>query len=264
MGLLNLFKKTNKKNTNTNKEMSPKEYNEYRKNVNSYKEDGTYDFENLKYSEEKQIMDIVRKSKNSKITSLAFYTESTPVIYKTRYILFEIIIQKYKDSNNIFDKLAVGLSYKEKGAYFRPLAIKYINDFILSAKPQDKKRIMTYIEYDTVLLQLGQLYEKEYDFLSAANTYNSINKESWQFTSIPLKLGGILKKIDIDRCIEYYENLLKENKDNRAIKEELLKARELKNKNYVYKPRKNRTISFDSDFDNQVKSCANRFIKYLS
>lgn len=255
MGLFNLFKKNSQ-------EMTPRQYSNYRKQVNSFKEDGTYDFEHLNKNEKSQIMEIVEISNHSKIHSLEFYRQSVPVVYKNRYILFQIIISKYQTSDCIYDKLAVGLAYETKGAYYRPKAISFMQEFIDNATQNDWLNANEYVDTKTILTSLAVLYEKEYDFDKAVQILSLINNKD---ESILLRLGEILKKQDINACVEFYKTMIKTRnlKDyKRTFKEKLDAAIELQKKNYIHKPRKNRAIS-KGQFDDEAEKCALTFIPFI-
>lgn len=81
-----------------------------------------------------------------------------------------------------------------------------------------------------------------------------------------LRAAKILKKIDINKCVEYCEKALTK-REIHGIKQELqeflYEAKKSQAKGYVYRPRKNRVIETDKQMDDEINSIALSFLKYM-
>lgn len=234
--------------------------------VSPNKTNGYYQFDTIDKDEQNLIMQIIKKSNKADIKSLEFYSLSNSIIYKCRYILFELMVIKYKDSPLLYDQLVTGLAYKEKGAFYRPAAIEHIQNYVDKANNEDWFRVNQFIPKSSVLLILSELYEKEYDFTSALSILSgiAINEVGWD--SSILRAAKILKKVDINKCVEYCEKALTK-REIHGIKQELQKflyeAKKSQAKGYVYRPRKNRAIETDKQMDDEINSIALSFLKYM-
>lgn len=91
-------------------------------------DDGRYDFNNFSEAERTRVIDVINYTKETYYPNefaLGLCNESNGVLYKPRYVLFEIIIQLYKNSPHLDDLLAVALAYSTQGAASRQKAIEY-------------------------------------------------------------------------------------------------------------------------------------------
>lgn len=145
------------------------------------------------------------------------------------------IINKYKNSSNSDDKLAVAIAYLGEGSEYRKESIKYFEDFL--AFPSNQSYFSTWYIYSS----LATLYEKEYLFNEAISCLQTLIKlDNGSNCADYTRIGDILLKIDVNKAIEFYEDLKKEAVYNKykqtfdtAYKEVLLK----KQKGYKFKPR---------------------------
>ena len=145
------------------------------------------------------------------------------------------IINKYKNSPNSDDKLAVAIAYLGEGSEYRKESIKYFEDFL--AFPSNQSYFSTWYIYSS----LATLYEKEYLFNEAISCLQTLIKlDNGSNCADYTRIGDILLKIDVNKAIEFYEDLKKEAVYNKykqtfdtAYKEVLLK----KQKGYKFKPR---------------------------
>lgn len=153
-----------------------------------------------------------------------------------KHIFNNKIIQKYSNSNNSNDILAVAISYLGEGAECRNSAINYFEKYL--SCPSSQKYFSDWFIYSS----LSTLYEKEYMFNKSIECLKVLIKlDNSSNCADYIRIGNVLTKIDINKAIEYYEDLKNKNIyakykyafDN-AYKEILLK----KEKGYVYKPRK--------------------------
>lgn len=132
-------------------------------------ENGRYDlkrFSRQEYSTIKNILATVERKYPAALRSMGLVNESYPIVYKPRYILFDIVVYKYGKSPAPIDKLAVSLAYESKGAYFRKEAIAYFESATLEL---DLSRIKGFQSYPpmSIYLKFAELYEKEHDYKKA-------------------------------------------------------------------------------------------------
>lgn len=97
------------------------------------------------------------------LKSLGLVNESFSITYKPRYVLFDVVILKYQNSQNMVDRLAVALAYETKGAYFRKQAISYFEE---SIKYVDKTILDLFraCPAKTVYTKFADIYEKEHQY----------------------------------------------------------------------------------------------------
>ena len=148
------------------------------------------------------------------------------------------MIERYKESDSIYDHLAVGLAYKNKYAAFRRSAIENIQYFIENANENDWKRAESvnpnFSKY-FIHVYVAQLYEQE-NMIEKAYEYALLVPDQYEL------MGKILYKRDINECVEYYKNVLKDKNVNSGfkavIKKNLDKALAKQAKGYKFHPRK--------------------------
>lgn len=229
-------------------------------------DDGFYHFDYIEKDEEKLIMDIIIKSNCSEYKSLEFYYQANMIVHKCRYILFQLLILKYENSVSLYDQLVVGIAYKNKGAFYRPMAIKYLEMFIKQSNSKTWNIVERYLPKSSVFLILSELYEKEYDFNNAIEILSNIKVNDCAWSATVLKVAKILKKVDINRCVDYCETALLEHNSTGALEELnkfLIEARQLQDRKYVYRPRKNRAIEENKEIEDEIEETAKKFLKYF-
>lgn len=132
-------------------------------------DDGLYDMERFSEHEEEVINQAMRAATTkypAELRSIGLANEAQVVVYKPRYILWEVVIQKYMSSAKPIDKLAVAIAYSEKGAMFRGKAISCFEDAIGQlGNPVDTK-VASFSEL-TVYTKFSKLYEQEREFEKA-------------------------------------------------------------------------------------------------
>ena len=148
------------------------------------------------------------------------------------------IIKKYSNSNNPDDCLAVAISFLGEGANNRKNAIIYFEKYLLNPSSQQ------YFSNWFIFSSLANLNEKEYMFENAITYLEKLitidNDSNYAYY---IRIGDVLVKIDIDKAIDYYENLKKGEiyyKNKKIFDEAYRKVLEKKKKDYVYRPRKKR------------------------
>ena len=211
--------------------------------------DGRYDMTRLSAEEERVVRSVIRIAKSGKYPEeaqgIGLANEAYSIIYKPRYILHEIIIQKYADSNNPLDMLAVAAAYKTKGSYGRTQAIRYY-ELWLSRRDEYYQKIAESFFFDArepfFSYNLAQLYMQEYRLDEALRfAFIAEQHNTEHAPGFPLLIAEIYRKKDISQCIDYLKKTVssKEYAFCKAMLElELQKAIELQGKEYVYRPRK--------------------------
>ena len=146
------------------------------------------------------------------------------------------IIEKYSNSDDSDDCLAVAISYLGEGASNRKNAIIYFEKYLL--KPSSQQYFSDWFIFSS----LANLNEKEYMFENAiAYLKKLIAIDNDSNCADYIRIGDILIKINIDKAIDYYENLKNGKvyyKNKKIFDEAYRKVLEKKKKGYVYRPRK--------------------------
>lgn len=210
--------------------------------------DGFYDFSFLDKNELATISTVLR-SANSKytpeMTGLGLVIESASVVYKPRYVIQEIIIQKYKHSENPFDVLATALAYLSKGAQFRSSAIECFEKYFRSADASQRRLAAKYCPAASeplVLLNLAELYEKENRLDEALETALKADCLNHSVSpGFPLRIGSIYLKMNPIKCVEYFSQILNDIKYSEyydSFLKEYDNALEKQQRGYKYKPRR--------------------------
>ena len=243
-------------------------YNLDHSNINFHsgiKEDGGYDFTVLTDDErnyiEEKLSEAERKySEPYAAIGLSFVSATT--VYKPGYILPQIVILRYSDSENPLDMLAVAIAYSKKGAYFRKQAIEYFEKYYTNPVPA-KIPNADYALFDerNLKLTLADLYEKEYEFekaiLTLRNYYKTIGKKDEVIVD---RIGQILVKIDVNKAVDYYETAISRYSDSYTIQSSYITALEKQQKGYVYRPRKSKPKESDLLINEQIEALAKQFV----
>lgn len=132
----------------------------------SLTKNGVYDLKNFSKHEVdtiKHVLDVVKRKYPESYHSLGLANESYTIKYKPRYILYEIIILKYSQSDSFIDKFAVALAYESKGAIYRQHAIKYFEESEKYISPKIMDDFISYMPLH-VYTMFAKLYEQEHDF----------------------------------------------------------------------------------------------------
>lgn len=132
-------------------------------------EDGTYDFENFSEHEKAVIIETIKtvlRKYPPIFRAIGLVNESYQIIYKPRYILFEIVVALFSDSNDAMDNLAVAIAYETKGAHFRSEALKHFEYALNNLDSKLLDRFFVTMPYN-LYIKFSRLYEKEHDFSKA-------------------------------------------------------------------------------------------------
>ena len=132
-------------------------------------EDGRYDLTRFSAHEAdtiRHVFDVVKEKYPQEYQSIGLASESYPIKYKPRYVLFESIILLYADSDNPVDNFAVSLAYESKGAYFRKQAIEYFEKSEPYINTDFMRDFVSYMPLH-VYTMFAKLYEQEHEYEKA-------------------------------------------------------------------------------------------------
>ena len=162
------------------------------------------------------------------------------VLDTERYAYFDKVIAVY-DGNAQTPKecLAAAYAFMYKGAAYRTKSIRYFEKYLL--KPVKVEG------YRCIYLDLGKLYEAEYDFVNAEKYYRLFTQANRSSTVGYIVLSKLYAKIDINKAVDFLFDVLmseyaKEESFRRYIRieyEECLKKQE---EGYIYKPQKQEAV----------------------
>lgn len=230
-------------------------------------ETGLYDFEHFSAAETdtiNQVLATVKRKYPRHYRGIGLALESYSVVYKPRYILHEIIIIKYGNSRNPLDQLAVGLAYKTKGAYFRKQALEYMKKSVENIKKSEWKRISLLFSKCYIYSDISNLYEGCYQFEDALHYAELSANEQGSLSQYDItRIGDIYRKIDINLCVKYYEDLIQSSGAGEyaaIVEEDLKKARELQARGYKYRPRPKKKPDYFDDLEEKIHQAALKFI----
>lgn len=229
---------------------------------------GVYDFENFSQDEINTIVSVLENTRSKyprKHQAIGLAIESQGIVYKPRYILFEIIIIKYAASKKHLNQLATGLAYATKGIYFSDDSLRYLEASIVKLSDIEAMRLSrTYPKwwiYHTIALLCEQSYRYS-DALKYAGL--TIKNKGFVTPYDYTRIGDIYKKINIDRCVSYYENLLNDvSLLGDAYPIVLKKAQEMKElaaREYIFTPRPHKRSKHSIAFEQAVHKAALQFI----
>lgn len=111
----------------------------------------------------RQVLEIVKRKYPPNLRALGLVNEIYPIVYKPRYILFEIAVILYSNSIVPEEQLAAAFAYSQKGAMFR---VNAINLYEKSINFVDFKTLDLFssISSASICLNLAELYEKEHKY----------------------------------------------------------------------------------------------------
>lgn len=233
--------------------------------------DGRYDFTRLSDGERKTILDVLSVAYSDKYTqkqrAVGFANEASTVKYKARYILHEVLVQRYRDSEYPMDYLAVGFAYLTKGAIGRANALRYFEAYLSKAKASDKEeagRILLVANDPFFSYKLAELYDQEgnaqkaLEFAKRAQSLNSDHAPGF-----PLLVGKVYRKIDSAFSLQYFEQFASDEnyKDYSALflKEAKVSAEWIK-ESFTYHPKPYRPSKKAIQLEHQITDTAKQFL----
>lgn len=131
--------------------------------------DGRYDLKHFSKHETEtinHIIGVIKEKYPIEFRSMGFANESAPVKYKPRYVLWEILVQLYKDSDDPIDKFACALAYETKGALFRENALQKFEESINYITPEFTQQFTSYTPL-CVYMEFSRLYESNHEYEKA-------------------------------------------------------------------------------------------------
>lgn len=163
-------------------------------------------------------LNYIKQNYSKEHQSIALAYEAWMTVHRSHHILNQIVIQKYKESDDSIDILAVAMAYCTEPVKYRKLAIQYFERYFtnpvnltdLPKDPAAEIQCCTMFSDWFLHLKLAELYEKEYMYDEAIEQIklrikcvNGTNPADY------IAIGDILIKIDLYKAKDYYENLMK-------------------------------------------------------
>lgn len=139
---------------------------------------GLYDLKNFSKHESdtvKYVVNYVKYHYPEEHQAMGLANEGYGIKYKPRYIIHEIIIQKYQDSQSPYDRFPVGLAYATKGGYFVRNALQYFENCMDTITPEFMDKFISYTPLCTYGI-ISKLYEHEHEYKNAIY-YTELQKE---------------------------------------------------------------------------------------
>lgn len=128
--------------------------------------DQRYDMTRFSTHEDKVIRDVIAQANKkypSKYRGIGLANESHVVIYKPRYILFDVVVIAFGDSENPLDQIAVSFANIQRGAYYRKDAIRYFEAAIDRVPLSELDRFSS-LSVLSMLVKISEAYEREKEF----------------------------------------------------------------------------------------------------
>ena len=233
-------------------------------------DDGRYDLLRISTHEASVVRQVLNNARSGKYphraVGLGLANESSLIKYKPRYILHEIIVQKYTDTNNPFDMLAVATAYRTKGAIGRGNAIAYYEKWIRNSSKKERMEATIYL-FDArepfFSYHLAELYKQENRLDDALKYALAAERNDTNHApGYPLLIADIYKRQSIYMCVRYLETLRDEPEywKYANIRDEYEKAKELMAKGYVFKPRGYKPSVKSLEFEASVREAAKQFL----
>lgn len=194
--------------------------------------DGRYDLKHFSKHELEtvnHIVEVIKEKYPLNLRSMGFANESASVKYKPRYVLWEMLIQLYKDSTNPIDKFACALAYEAKGAMYRENALQKFEESINYITPEFMQQFISYSPL-CVYMKFSRLYESNHEYEKAI-----------YYTKQGQKYGGT-DNPNFDKRINELSEKIKRNPKKRK-----------------YNPSKGAL-----DFEKDVENAAQYFINHLN
>lgn len=136
--------------------------------------DGRYDTTRFSAHEDKTIRNVIAQANRgyaSKYRGIGLANESYPITYKPRYILFDVIIIAFGDSENPLDQIAVSFAYIQKGALYRKDAIRYFETAIDRVRLYELDGFAS-VSVLSILTKISETYEREHEYEKAIHWLN--------------------------------------------------------------------------------------------
>lgn len=235
------------------------------KNAITSNADGGYEFSCISPDENETIISALRTADqapaNQRGIVLAFITEA--IVYKPRYVISQIIIEYGKYSEYPLDRLAKAIAFSRKGAAFRKDAIsdfeEYFNRPDIDNMPVRNGRKIYSDAH--IFVTLAELYEKEYQFEKALDTWKKAAAAGWDSGICVSNIAGILSKIDISKAVAYLEEEIAKDSAPAYLNKTLEDYKAKAAKGYVFKARARKADERDKQIQSQIKQLSYRYLK---
>lgn len=231
---------------------------------------GKYDMNHFSQHEIDTILTVLKNAKCGKypksLEGLGLANEASAIMYKPRYVLFEIVIQKYGKSKQPYDMLAVAQAYESKGSFGRQKAIEYYNLWLSNSSSHQRAtaaKLFLDASEPFFSYRIAKLYYLENNLENALEfAKNAQHNNKQGAPAYPLLIASIYKKMNINDCVEYLQSVCNSDysKQYPMLKAELKKAMELQKNGYKYVSRKRKRKQEDMDFELSVSAAAKRFL----
>lgn len=183
-------------------------------------DDDPNDFDDLCAEDRTSVMGAISVAKSSKykdeFCSLGVFNETTFVRPKSQEILYEVIIQRFGDSESPCDMLAVALAYEKKGAYGIEKETEYLMSYFNTATAAQMTDIQDHFRFGGIFdnqKRLIDLLSRQGRLLDAHAYATEVEEMNDGDSFEPAKLlGDIYLKLDPINCIGYYESLMQSGK----------------------------------------------------
>lgn len=245
--------------------------NQYEQNPNDsiVKADGTYDFDNISFSERntiEEVIDTVKKKYSVEHQALGLANEAYGIKYKARYILHQIIVQKYSSSPDPLENLAVGFAYKTKGAFGRSNAIYHLNYYYSTATAENRtvaEDLFFHARDPFFSYTLAELYsEDNQNDIALDYALNAFAKRIYGAPGYPLLVARLLRRKDISQCVEFLKEIAVSDEFIKfsVITDELAKSISLMEDGCIYSPYNYRISKRVVNMEKAIEIAARGFV----
>lgn len=171
-------------------------------------DDGRYDLTRISAHEDSVIRKAIyyaNKNYPPKYRGIGLANESYVITYKPRYILFELVIMAFENSNKPLDHMAVSFAYIQKGSVYREDAIRYFETAINKVSIYELNKFAS-VSALSFLPKVAEAYKMEHEY----------DKAIWCLKKV-IKYGGgnnkyFKEKIKVLKSLESNEKPIRRRK----------------------------------------------------
>lgn len=172
-------------------------------------------------------MGLFDKFKQAQESAIHLTFDNQAVIGEQRHKNNQYIIDKYADSEEPLDILAVAVALDREGAAYRTKAIEYYERFLrnpveipIIPHMGSKDKPVRCVSWWQLYSSLATLYEKEHNYEMAVKYLKKLPQESqYSNRSDFTRCGNALMMIDTQLCVDYYKDLMNDPKLEKYKKE---------------------------------------------
>lgn len=193
--------------------------------------DGRYDLTRFSPHESAIVSSVwhtVQQKYPPEYRAMGLANESYIIKYKPRYVLFEILILIYSQSQNPVDLFAVSLAYASKCAFYRNKALFYFEKSEKYITPEFMNNFLSYMPL-SVYLTFSQLYEQEHLYPQAIHYAKLAGRYSDTYKSVTRiqQLKETAKRNPAKRALKMSQEQIQFEKDISAAADFFLKNKYL-------------------------------------